>query len=133
MKILFVYGTLQRGECSDLSRKKPVPRYLGEGQVRGWLYDLGHCPALVLDEAGPVVQGEVFELESSLFEELDEWEARCGEFSLVEHSVSILFNAEHAVTKHLETCLIYHWGGRSAPLAKLVTSGRWHSRQGVAA
>lgn len=133
MKILFVYGTLQRGECSDISRKKPAPRYLGEGRVRGWLYDLGHCPALVLDEAGPVVQGEVFELESSLFDELDEWEAKCGEFALVEHPVSILSTAEVSAVKNPATCLIYHWGGQSAPVAKLVASGRWHGRQGVAA
>ena len=34
---VFVYGTLRRGQANDITRLRPVPRWVGEGRVRGTL------------------------------------------------------------------------------------------------
>ncbi len=66
---LFVYGTLK----SDFDRRASrylhsKSRLLGEGEIRGVLYDLGSYPALVLDASAGNVWGEVFEIAN--FEEV---------------------------------------------------------------
>lgn len=33
--LIFVYGTLQRGEIQDLSNLTPKPRFIGEALVKG--------------------------------------------------------------------------------------------------
>lgn len=73
---LFVYGTLCRGEANDLQRVArqrglPSPRLIGEGSVRGRLYDLGDWPGLVVDPAGGVVAGEVWQIDAKLVPVLD--------------------------------------------------------------
>ncbi len=50
--LVFVYGTLRRGQANDINRRQPAPRYLGEARVRGTLYDLGPYPGLILGGAG---------------------------------------------------------------------------------
>lgn len=75
---LFVCGTLLPELVPDHLRAlvrsfKP----LGEGTVRGRLYDLGEYPGAVLDEeAVSVVRGRVFELpdDPSVLEALDDYE-----------------------------------------------------------
>ena len=86
-KLIFVYGTLQRGQVNDINRYTPSPEFLGEGWVAGTLYDLGHCPALRLDEAGTPVFGELYLVHENLFQELDRWEAQCGDFVLSQAAV----------------------------------------------
>jgi gamma-glutamylcyclotransferase (GGCT)/AIG2-like uncharacterized protein YtfP len=56
---LFVYGTLQRGQCRE--RCWPhAPLSVQAATVRGRLYDLGPYPALV--EGDELVGGEVWQL-----------------------------------------------------------------------
>jgi gamma-glutamylcyclotransferase (GGCT)/AIG2-like uncharacterized protein YtfP len=70
VSLLLAYGTLMRG--FPLHRLlQGRARFLGEGAVRGRLFDLGRYPAAVPDGAG-LVHGEVYEvLEPSLWSALD--------------------------------------------------------------
>src|ERR1700761_5920346 len=86
---IFVYGTLKQGQSGDVSQYDPPPRFLGRGWVSGALFDLGHCPALVPDEAGSSVEGEVYEIDHGLFDSLDRWEQACGDFALTTLSVEV--------------------------------------------
>jgi gamma-glutamylcyclotransferase (GGCT)/AIG2-like uncharacterized protein YtfP len=58
---LFVYGTLHPDraprEIADLVRRF---EHIGEGTVRGRLYDLGSFPAIILDRKSGPIRGEVF-------------------------------------------------------------------------
>ena len=67
---VFVYGTLRRGECNDIHRLSPAPRFVGLAQVQGTLYDLGSYPGLRLDGATPVL-GEVYAIDPALEPQLD--------------------------------------------------------------
>lgn len=50
---LFAYGTLLPGAApAEISGAAARLKAVGEGQVRGLLYDLGHFPGAVLDAAG---------------------------------------------------------------------------------
>jgi KipI family sensor histidine kinase inhibitor len=122
-KILFVYGTLKRGEFHDMSRYDPAPVYLGDGFVHGRLYDLGHCPALELDEKGGPVWGEVFELDASLFEALDRYEAECGDFVL--HHVNVQMG-DKAIKAY-----VYESGPNEALEKTWLPEGRWPLKRGV--
>lgn len=60
-EMIFVYGTLRKGFSLHryLSDKA---RFIGNGTIRGRLYDLGSYPGVLPTEAGEV-QGELYELE----------------------------------------------------------------------
>lgn len=71
---LFVYGTLKRGcvRAPALAGQ----RFLGEARTepRYRLYDCGRYPALVVDESGRSIGGEVWEVDASCLARLDEIE-----------------------------------------------------------
>jgi len=74
-----VYGTLRAGEINDISQAAArhdiaEPTLLGTATVRGYLFDFGAYPGLVLDEAGPPVCGDVYEIDPDLIAVLDEIE-----------------------------------------------------------
>lgn len=58
---VFVYGTLQRGECRADQWPCP-PRHVQPARLRGQLFDLGPYPALI--EGKDWVAGECWRLES---------------------------------------------------------------------
>jgi gamma-glutamylcyclotransferase (GGCT)/AIG2-like uncharacterized protein YtfP len=120
-RLLFVYGTLKRGEFNDLSRYRPTPAYQGDGWVRGLLYDLGHCPAMVRNDDAGEVWGEVFELEESLFEALDQYEAQCGDYALEHVTV-------HMAERTLTACA-YLFRPDVTNLGPAISAGRWSNRQ----
>ena len=64
---LFAYGTLISGEApAEVDRLVSRLRRVGEGEVRGYLYDLGSYPGVKLDLAAlSAVKGVVFELDGS--------------------------------------------------------------------
>ena len=73
---LFVYGTLKPDlappEVAGVMRKL---KSVGQGAIRGFLYDLGKYPGLRLDAAGNEVRGEIFELsDASVLRALDAYE-----------------------------------------------------------
>jgi gamma-glutamylcyclotransferase (GGCT)/AIG2-like uncharacterized protein YtfP len=79
MQKVFVYGTLRDGEINDISEAAArhdiaEPTLLGTATVRGHLFDFGAYPGLVLDEAGPLVRGDVYEIDPDLVAVLDEIE-----------------------------------------------------------
>lgn len=115
--LIFVYGTLKRGQRADLTHYVPPPTYLGEGWVSGRLYDLGHCPALVLDEAAGQVFGEVWELDTQLFEALDGYEAECGDFRLRQARVHF--------EGRVEPMAVYEIGEHQRLPDRPLQGGRW--------
>lgn len=74
MPLVFVYGTLKRGDCRH--------RFLAGGKFLGLattsagyrLFHLGEYPAMVADPAGGQIEGEVFEVSDAILRLLDEVE-----------------------------------------------------------
>ncbi len=72
-KLLFVYGTLKRGQ--PLHYLLASARFLGVGRVRGYaLYDLGEYPAARPAEPQNFVRGEIYEVPEEIIPILDEVE-----------------------------------------------------------
>lgn len=80
--LIFVYGTLRKGQVNDLSswRGGAATRFVGESTICGDLYDCGWYPGVKnpmdfgLDEEN-VVHGEVFEIVGEdVPERLDDYE-----------------------------------------------------------
>lgn len=79
--ILFVYGTLKRGEKN--SRLLADQEFVGEATTapRYRVFDLGPWPGLVRDDAnGLAVRGELFAVSECCLTELDEFEEDAGAF-----------------------------------------------------
>ena len=78
MDYLFVYGTLRHGVNHRNGRLlMEQAEYIGEVSVRGYLYDIGRYPGLVLSEGrGLRVTGDLFRLRHphQLLSILDEYE-----------------------------------------------------------
>ena len=74
-QFVFAYGTLRTGGGATLSGDLPNFRSLGFATVKGSLFDLGEYPALLLDESGTQVHGEVFEVDEETLDILDEFES----------------------------------------------------------
>ncbi|SFU81591.1 gamma-glutamylcyclotransferase family protein [Alicyclobacillus macrosporangiidus] len=55
--VVFVYGTLRKGQGNRRVMEPHLVRELGEGSIRGEMYDLGAFPAAALD-GDSVVVGE---------------------------------------------------------------------------
>jgi gamma-glutamylcyclotransferase (GGCT)/AIG2-like uncharacterized protein YtfP len=72
--LVFVYGSLRRGNAGAMSVRFPDATYVAEGRVRGSLYNLGAYPGLVLDGAASVVTGEVYEVDDDTLSRLDRFE-----------------------------------------------------------
>jgi gamma-glutamylaminecyclotransferase len=73
--ILFVYGTLKRGNSAN--HRLAGQRFLREAvtEPRHRLYNLGWYPGLVKDEAnGPAVTGELWEVDERCLAGLDDYE-----------------------------------------------------------
>jgi gamma-glutamylaminecyclotransferase len=73
--LLFVYGTLKRGQRSH--HLLWGQEFLGEAQTapKYRLYDAGHYPLLVEDPAnGLAIKGEVWRIDDAVLGRLDQWE-----------------------------------------------------------
>jgi gamma-glutamylaminecyclotransferase len=79
MPILFVYGTLKRGDCRH--RFLAGSRFLGLAVTSpGYrLFNLGDYPALVEDPSGGQIEGELYEVSGHGLRVLDEVEAVADE------------------------------------------------------
>lgn len=69
-RLVFVYGTLRRGQSNDILCMHPAPQYLGRARVNGVMYHLGAYPGVVLGGTR-WVQGEVYEVTEALEHALD--------------------------------------------------------------
>jgi gamma-glutamylcyclotransferase (GGCT)/AIG2-like uncharacterized protein YtfP len=118
---LFLYGTLlpneAPGELSALIRKL---RKVGEGCVRGRLYDLGDYPGAILDaHSDTSVSGEVFALPEgqSILPDLDSYE----DFDPADRRGSLFVRERHPVSLSDGRCLecwvyVYNRNPGKAPL-----------------
>ncbi|CAA9440034.1 MAG: Para-aminobenzoate synthase, amidotransferase component [uncultured Phycisphaerae bacterium] len=132
-QLLFVYGTLMPGHApacvSDLvARFEPV----GRAAVRGYVYDLGHYPGLVLGDDGQVV-GHLCELPNDdlLWRRLDAYEG----FDPAAPAAS-LFRRVTAVATRLADggrvdCQTYVYNRPVRP-DRAIASGDWLNRHAAA-
>jgi gamma-glutamylcyclotransferase (GGCT)/AIG2-like uncharacterized protein YtfP len=87
--LLFVYGTLRKGESADLSKRLQVS-FIGEDQINGDLYRLGWFPGVTLtpgqfDPSLPAVHGDVFRIkDASIIPMLDAYEGYPSLFDRME-------------------------------------------------
>ncbi|MFK7935702.1 MAG: gamma-glutamylcyclotransferase [Saprospiraceae bacterium] len=75
---LFVYGSLMLNIGSPMSNfLAQRAKFIGEGKVKGYLYDIGSYPGLVVDKQnGSLITGHVFELRHAeqVWKVLDDYE-----------------------------------------------------------
>ena len=71
MTVLFVYGTLKRGDCRH--RLLEGQRFLGEAETAATyrLFDLGDYPGLVESPGGVRVAGELYEVADGRLTRID--------------------------------------------------------------
>ncbi|WP_078547629.1 gamma-glutamylcyclotransferase family protein [Litchfieldia alkalitelluris] len=67
---VFVYGTLLVGEVNHYVAE-PYIQQIETGSVKGFLYNLGPYPALLLDESGMEVHGEWFKVSEDGLAQMD--------------------------------------------------------------
>lgn len=124
---LFVYGSLMSGVQSRVAQTlHQQARLVGQGTIRGYLYDLGQYPGLVLHQQAGCVQGHVFRLHtaSGLLAFLDEYEGIIpGHPEQSEYSRAM---APVLVNEEKLTCWMYLYNQSVAGLA-LIESGDYLS------
>ncbi len=120
---LFAYGTLKPGLAPRaVANVSARLRPLGEGRVRGALYDLGTYPGLVLQPgAATWVSGTVLELpdEETVLQALDQYEG-------VEFRRTVC-DVVRESGERLQ-CWVYQFRGNLQG-AKRVVSGEWRGPQ----
>ena len=92
--LVFVYGTLRRGQARSMSIRFPNSEYIVDAKVNGKLYDLGAYPGLLLNASNSVVTGEVYEVDDETLNKLDEFE---GASNYWRKQVEISIGAERMV------------------------------------
>ncbi|MDF1483675.1 gamma-glutamylcyclotransferase [Ramlibacter sp. H39-3-26] len=121
---VFVYGTLRRGQCNDITLLRPAPRHIGMARVPGRLYHLGAYPGLVLDAGTPSgnwVVGEVYAIAPVLEPQLDVIEGilPCPNGEYAKRSVAVLVDAERI------DCLVYEVNPGFYDEARRIERGDW--------
>jgi gamma-glutamylcyclotransferase (GGCT)/AIG2-like uncharacterized protein YtfP len=114
--LVFVYGTLRQGGVRAMPELFPGAEFIGRANVRGWLYDFGAYPGLVMDEAGALVVGEVYEIDDEILARLDEIEAPV----FYERK-----QIEVALDKQSRRCWVYEPKLELYPQRSLISSGDW--------
>ena len=120
---LFVYGTLRRGESSDLSRNHLQVDYIGEDKINGELFNLGWYAGVrdatddeikSFDPEGHVVVGDVFRIrDQGIVPHLDAYEG-----------YPTLYNRVRVKTERDRTVWVYTYNPATAP-DRLIPSGDW--------
>ena len=123
MRYIFVYGTLRSGQERDINRLQPAPRFIGIGQVKGTLYNLGSYPGVRLGGT-QWVQGEVYRITPELERQLDEieevWPQPNGEYAKRETTLTCQGVAL--------TCLVYEVSDARSQGCGVIESGDWVKR-----
>jgi gamma-glutamylcyclotransferase (GGCT)/AIG2-like uncharacterized protein YtfP len=116
--LVFVYGTLRRGDAGAMSTRFPGSKFIAGAKVSGSLYDLGAYPGLLLNESNSLVTGEVYEVDDETLNELDDFEASSYYWR---KQVEISFG------DHSRTCWIYVPEDKPEFYSQrtLITSGDW--------
>ncbi|RMG39831.1 MAG: hypothetical protein D6719_12375 [Candidatus Dadabacteria bacterium] len=134
--LLFIYGTLMRGESHHYMIKNLSPVNIKEALCRGRLYMLNGYPGLVLDNTAKCpVSGELveFQKDSDPFKSLDDYEDFSGfigkDFASVEES--LYYRTLISVTAGENcSCLAWTYVYRgSLKAAKVISSGSWRTHK----
>lgn len=115
-QLVFVYGTLRRGEAGAMSHRFPDSRFRAEATVSGWLYDLGAYPGLLLTESDSLVKGEVYEVDDETLKQLDDFEAA---------SNYLRRQVEVALGAGIATAWTYEPNPECYSFDELIPSGDW--------
>ena len=114
--LVFVYGTLRRGNAGAMSTRFPRSTFIADAKVNGTLYDLGAYPGLLLDDSDSLVVGEVYEVDDETLNELDQFEASSN-YSRKQAEVSL--------ATHKTKCWIYEPDPEFYSLLNQIPSGDW--------
>ena len=125
-RLVFVYGTLRRGECNDIARYAPAPVFVGAGEARGTLYDLGPYPGALFDGAGRLV-GEVYHVTPAVETALDRLEGvqDDGQGEYLRRDIQVQMGEQRL------SCLAYEINARHVRHARRIVSGDWLRRGDV--
>jgi gamma-glutamylcyclotransferase (GGCT)/AIG2-like uncharacterized protein YtfP len=130
---LFVYGTLLPGRApAEIAPTVRRFRAVGDGFVRGRLYDLGEYPGVVLDETGEEIAGKIFRLpeEPEVLKRLDAYE----EFDATQPEASLFVRKEWPVTRRdgnrKLVCWVYVYNPHAAAGPTLTPGDSPKSRNG---
>jgi gamma-glutamylcyclotransferase (GGCT)/AIG2-like uncharacterized protein YtfP len=72
--LVFVYGSLRRGNPHPMSVRFPESKFVAAAKARGTLYDLGAYPGMQATQSISFVTGEVYEVDDATLHEMDEFE-----------------------------------------------------------
>lgn len=125
--LVFVYGTLRKGEERDINRLIPPPAWMGTGSVVGRLYDLGSYPGLVLGDGTaslPLVCGEVYRITEALERQLDDIEEVSYSPDALYRRRVVPVNLEPAGSPPI-ACLVYELAPGRAAGHSLIAAGDW--------
>ena len=114
--LIFVYGTLRRGDARSMSTRFPRSKSIGDARVNGSLYDLGAYPGLLVNESSSLVNGELYEVDDEILSELDDFEASSN---YSRKQVEVFLGS------HIRICWIYEPDPECYSLHTLITSGDW--------
>jgi gamma-glutamylcyclotransferase (GGCT)/AIG2-like uncharacterized protein YtfP len=126
--LLFVYGTLRRGESADLSvgQRGHKVLFVGKDAINGLLYNLGYYPGIkeVTDAPFspdlPVVVGDVFTIgDESITEVLDAYEGYPS-----------LYGREVVQSQKGRSVWVYTYNHEVADSQRIL-NGDWQSRRDV--
>lgn len=125
-RLVFVYGTLRRGECNDITRYAPAPIHVGEGETPGTLYHLGPYPGAVFGGSARVV-GEVYRVTPAVEALLDALEGvqADGEGEYRRREVPV------RVQGRVLWCLAYEIHPSRLPGRPCIECGDWLCRPGA--
>lgn len=117
--LLFVYGTLRRGEGADLSRNLETS-YICEDRISGELFNIGWYPGAKIPDDGrfeislPSIVGDLFRLRTpSIIAVLDAYEGYPN-----------LYNRRVVITEKGNMTWVYVYNG-PVPKEKMIPGGDW--------
>ncbi len=118
MERVFVYGTLRRGDCRDLTAHYPGAKFLSTGWIEGELFHLGEYPGVRLSGTTKIV-GEIFEVPAATLAQLDTMEGE--EYSRETVAVN---GADGTVS----SCWVYEVGASVCVGSPRIAGGDWFGR-----
>lgn len=118
--LLFVYGTLRKGGENDITRIYPTSVLVSDASVKGTLFDMGGYPAILLDDAGTSIVGEIYEIDGETLAKLDDFETEAGYDRM---------SIEIPVNGNITPCWIYGPPSELSAGKSDVDSGDWIAYQ----
>lgn len=114
--LVFVYGSLRRGNPHPMSVRFPESKFIAEAKTRGSLYDLGDYPGMQTRESVSLVTGEVYEVDDATLDEMDEFETSSH---YLRKQIEIFTGADQ------KTGWVYEPDPKHYDFETLISSGDW--------